>query len=174
MDHFTFDKIPCSICNEAISKGGAAYSSHMRAHVRKGEAQEFKRNGKLVFVTNDRSYMETDPYAKLGDEQLPGQPKDIWEMPDLDKELPPIIPSAYFITSGEAVMKAEKLVKDSYSMAVKAKALFKKLQRAKGDKKYLETARENGRLLLKAKNGRKAKEPTTETTIETEEIENDD
>lgn len=162
MENFTFDKTECIICKAKISTGGAAYSSHMRAHVRRKEAIELKRNDKLVFMSNNNNYIETEPYAKLGDEQLPGQPKDVWVMPDLDKEFPAVIPSSYFITSGEAVMKAEKLVKDSYSLAVKSKALYKKLLKAKGNKKNLETCRENGLLLIKGKNGRSRKLNETE------------
>lgn len=31
---------PCKVCNRMISNNGMAYASHMRAHVRKGEATE--------------------------------------------------------------------------------------------------------------------------------------
>ena len=159
-DNFTFEKIQCVICKEPISKGGAAYCSHMRSHVRRKEAIEYKRNGRLVFLPGDGgSFYDQEPYAKLGDDPLPGQPKGVWELPDIKKELPAIDPAAYFITSGEAVKKAEKLVKDAYSLAVKARAFYKKLVKIRGERKYLETARENSRLLAKCKDPRNKDEP---------------
>lgn len=152
---FSFDKIACPVCSTLISKGGAAYVSHLRSHVRKNEAIEHKSNGKLVFIpTNSGTYFEQAPYAKLGDDPLPGQPKGVWELPDLSKEFPVLDVNAYFTTSGEAVKKAERAVKDAYSLAVKLRAFYKKLQRARGERKYLETARDSGKLLIKAKDPR--------------------
>ena len=152
-DNFSFDQIICPICQKPVSKGGAAFTSHSRMHVRNGEAIEYKRNGKLVFLSKD-NLIEQEPYAKLGDEPLPGQPAGVWYIPELSKELPKIDPTSYFVTSGEAVKKAEKLVKDAYSLAVRSKAFYKKLIKARGEKKYLETSHENGRLLCKQKSPR--------------------
>lgn len=156
---FTFDKIICCICKTPISKGGAAYTSHMRAHVRRGEAIEHKSSNKLVFIPSDGSAaFEQPPFAKLGEDPLPGQPKGVWELPDLAKEFPVLDTASYFITSGEAVKKSERAVKDAYSLAVKLRAFHKKLQRARGSKKFLETARDDKRILVKAKDPRN-KEP---------------
>jgi hypothetical protein len=159
MTEFTFDKIICPFCNESISKGGAAQTSHYRMHVRRGEAIEYKRNGHLVFLPKDsQKYIDEEPYARLGDDQLPGQPKGVWEIANLETELPSINPDLYFRTSGEAVKKAEKLVKDAYSLAVKAKIFYRKLIKTRGNNKYLEVSREGGRLLIKIKNARSKKE----------------
>ncbi len=149
-----YETTNCQICNEPISAGGAAFTSHMRAHVRKGEAQEYKRNGKLLFLKNGVSIIDLEPFAKLGLDHLPGQPKDVWELPDIKAELPMIDPSSYFITSGEAVKKAEKLEKDLFALAIKARFLLRKLRKARGQKKYLELARDDNRLLVKAKDPR--------------------
>jgi hypothetical protein len=158
----TFKKIQCTVCRHEISTGGAAYTSHMRKHVKNKEVMEFKQGNKLIFMTEIecRTYMDQCPYAIIGNEPLLEQPKDVWEIPQISNEMPMIDPSAYFITSGEAVKKAEKLVQDVYSLAVKARAFRDKLIRCRGEKKYLETSRENGRLIIKSKNPRKFKEET--------------
>lgn len=156
-DKFTFQQVECAICHQQISKGGAAYTSHMRAHVRKGEALEFKQGKHLRFMPakDHESFLQTEPYAKLGDDPLPGQPKGVWEIPSIAANLGNgIIPAEYFTTSGEAVKKAEKLTEDAYALAVKARAFRDKLRKTRGVKKYLETAREAGRLLVKTKEPR--------------------
>jgi len=149
-----FNTARCEICNGSISQGGAAYTSHMRKHVRNNEATEYQRNGKLVFIKAGINITDTEPYAKLGNEPLPGQPKDVWEIPDIKTELPAIDPHSYYITSGEAVKKAEKMVQDCCVLLGKARAFRDKLRAARGVKKYLETSRDNERLLCKAKNPR--------------------
>ena len=86
---------------------------------------------------------------------MPGQPKEIWEIPNISENIPAIDASSYFITSGEAVKKAEKLVKDLYSAAVRARSFRDLLVKARGPNVYLETCREDNRLLIKSKNPRK-------------------
>jgi len=151
----TFKKIPCQICNELISQGGAAYTSHMRMHVRSKEAVEHKRNGKLIFIKAGINIADIEPYAKLGYDPLPGQPSDVWELPNLPTELPAIDPSSYFITSGEAVKKAEKLVQDCYHLTSLVRVFRDRLRTARGSKKYLETVRDGQKLLVKCKEKRK-------------------
>jgi hypothetical protein len=157
-----YENINCHICNKEIPKNGAALSSHMRMHVRKKEAVEEKcpKTGKLIFKNPNKvdEYVEMDPYAKLGEEPLKGQPKGVWEITEALNNLPVIDPKCYYITSGEAVRKAEKLTKDAYSLAVKAKSFEKALIKAREEAKYLETQRENGKLLIKKKSPRKKKE----------------
>lgn len=151
---------PCSICGQIISLGGAAKTSHFRSHVRKGEAKEEKVDGKLQFsrITNEPGiYIEPDPFAKLGKDPVPNQPKGIWDATEALKELTPIDPSAYYITSGEGVRKADKLVRDLYSLAVRATSFKKKLEKARGSAKFLETCREDNRLLVKQKNQKERK-----------------
>jgi hypothetical protein len=154
----TYDKTTCIICDKQISKSGAAYTSHYRAHVRRGEAKELKRKNGLIFMKPGEDIIQREPYAKLGEDPLPGQPKLVWELPDLKTELPAIDPASYFTTSGEAVKKAEKLVKDVYALASKVRAFRDKLVEARGQKKYLETARDDRRLLIKGKDPRKSAE----------------
>jgi hypothetical protein len=155
-DKFAFNKIDCPVCRQKISAGGAAYTSHLRAHVRKSEAVEHKRGTRLLFIPSGQqdSFIEAEPYAKLGDEPLPNQPKGVWEVPDLAKTLPAFDPASYFITSGEGCKKADKMTEDAYSLAVKCRSFRDKLYKARGSKKYLETCRENGRLLVKTKEPR--------------------
>lgn len=162
-----FNKIKCPICEQDISVGGAAYTSHLRSHVRKGEAMEYKSGDHLTFIPakEHSKFIEEHPYAKLGEEPLPGQPKCVWIINNLKVELPAIDPSKYFITSGEAVKKAEKLVKDVYSLAVKTRAFRDKLKKARGLKKYLEATHENGRLLVKSKDKRVRAENETDDEI---------
>jgi hypothetical protein len=158
-----FATITCSICGKQISKAGAAYTSHARMHVKRGEAIEFKSSNGLLFMSEaeHKRYIDEHPYAMLGEEPLPGQPRDIWEIPDVSQEIcgetgqRVIDPSSYFVTSGEAVKKAQKMVKDLYSAAVKARAFRDKLKKARGIKKYLETTREDRRLLVKCKDPKK-------------------
>jgi len=156
---YSFKRMRCTICGEEISKAGAAYTSHMRMHVRRDEVIELKRGKKCVFISKDAlvSLLDKEPYALLGEEPLPRQPKDVWDITSALKELKAVNPNEYYITSGEAVKKAEKLVKDAYSLAVKSKAFLKKLQNARGKKKFLETSREENRLLVKSKNPRSIK-----------------
>ena len=157
-----YDTKNCHICNKAVPKNGAAWSSHMRMHVRKDEAVEetCPKTGRLIFKNpNEASkYVEMEPYAMLGEEPLKGQPKGVWEITEALNKLPTIDPRRYYITSGEAVRKAEMLTKDAYSLAVKAKSFEKALRKAREEAKYLETQRENSRLLIKKKSPRKKKE----------------
>jgi hypothetical protein len=68
----------------------------------------------------------------------------------------PIDPNTYFITSGEAVAKAERLEKDIWLMAGKARQLKNLLKKARGPAVYLETERglEDQIIILKRKNPR--------------------
>jgi hypothetical protein len=165
-EQFTFKQMNCTVCNESISMGGAAYTSHMRMHVRRKEATEHKHGKKLLFIPANAhvQFIENQPYAKLGEEPLPGQPKGVWDMTDVLAELKAVDPASYFITSGEAVRKAEKLVKDAYSLAVKCRSFLNKLRQSRGIRKYLETGRENGRLIVKGKDPRARPEDEEQAT----------
>lgn len=168
---------PCTICGKEVSCGGAAFTSHYRMHVRAGKAVEYKQGKKLLFLRADQNITDTQPIAKLGDDPLPGQPKNVWVLPDLKTELAAVDPAAYFVTSGEAVKKAEKLVKDVYALATKCRAFRDKLKKARGIKKYLETARDDqGRLLIKGKDPRAPKVLGTDVAPEPEpeELEDDE
>lgn len=147
-----FKKAKCEICGNDVSLGGAAHTAHMRMHVRKKEAIEHKQGNKLLFLpAQGGEYLNKEPYAKLGNTPIPGQPKDWWDITEALAELRSVCPADYYITSGEAVKKAEKLVQDAYSLSVKARAFRDRLKKTRGIRTYLETAREGGRLLVKAK-----------------------
>lgn len=89
-------------------------------------------------------------------DRMPHQPKGVWELDlkDFHDSLKVIDPKAYFITTGEAVKKTEKLCSDLRDAAKAAEKLLTVLISLKGDAKYLETQWENNRLLLKQKNPR--------------------
>ena len=150
---------PCPICSKVISMGGAARTSHLRAHVRREEAKEELIDGKLVFTSliGEPKYETMEPYAKLGSEQLPHQQKNVWDATEALAELTAIDPKTYYITSGEGVRKADKLVRDLYSLAVRARSFKKKMEKARGSAKFLETCRDDGRLLVKQKNQKERK-----------------
>lgn len=149
-----FKKTKCQFCDKEVSSGGAAFTSHMRMHVRKKEAVEYKRDGKLSFFKFGVDFVKEEPYAKLGNEPLLGQPRDAWNITADLQALPAVDPHQYFVTSGEAVRKAEKLVQDVYSLAVKARTFRDRLKKARSTKKYLETCRDNGLLIVKRKDPR--------------------
>lgn len=89
-------------------------------------------------------------------DRMPHQPKDVWQL-DLDNfhdDLKSIDPKAYFITSGEAVIKTEKLYEDLERAFHAAKELHHILKTLRGGAKYLETQWDMNRLLLKKKNPR--------------------
>ena len=153
----TYDKIICSICGQSISTSGAAYTAHFRAHVNKNEAIEFKTSKGLKFMseTEYHKFVSDHPFALLGDEPIGDQPKGVWEIPDISKSMPAIDPASYYITSGEAVKKADRLVKDAYSLATKALAFRNALKKTRGKNVYLETSRDDRRLLIRQKNPRK-------------------
>lgn len=99
-------------------------------------------------ITND------GPYCLVGFDKQDSQPKNIFEL-KLDQFVDHIDPHQYYITSGEAVAKAERLEKDMWKVAGQTRALVKLLKELKDDAKYLECTWEDGRLLLKKKNQRK-------------------
>jgi hypothetical protein len=100
----SFSKVRCKICGKMVSTGGAAFTSHARMHVKNKEAIEFRTSKGLKFLPEAeyRSHLDKHPYALLGEDPLPGQPKGIWEIPDIACNMPAVDPASYFITSGEA------------------------------------------------------------------------
>ena len=101
-------------------------------------------------------YQEPEQYCKLGNHRKEHQPDGIFHLVMKDF-MTPIDPNTYFITSGEAIAKAEKLEKDIWTMAGKARQLKNLLKQARGPAVYLETEWNDGRLLLKRKNPRNPK-----------------
>ena len=90
------------------------------------------------------------------EDREPHQPKGVWELSidDFHEHLKLIDPKAYFITSGEAIRKTERLCADLHDALNGAKCLLRALKAVKGKAKYLETQWEDNRLLLKQKNPR--------------------
>lgn len=86
----------------------------------------------------------------------PMQGRNEEQILDLSKffTAPEVIPSNYYVTSGEAVCKAEQLIKDLQEMLRNAKILYKYLVDLRGDNKYLETEYQNKLVTLKVKNPR--------------------
>lgn len=69
----------------------------------------------------------------------------------------------YFITSGEAVQKVERLNQDAWKFAGRCKALLTALKKAKGESQYLEITSEDGMLVCRRKDPRnKTKRPDGE------------
>jgi hypothetical protein len=154
-----YTKKLCEFCQKQVSTGGAAFTAHMRMHVRKNEAIELKQNGKLIFMKPGIDILDTEPYAKFNQkfmplDPLPGQPKDTWLLPNIKEILPAIDPSSYFITSGEAVKKSEKLVKDVFALSNHCRQLRDGLRKARGIKKYLELNHDGGYVLVRGKDPR--------------------
>lgn len=158
----------CIICNYEISAGGAAFVAHMRKHVRLGEAIESSDGTKLIFRSIKDGYIEPEPYAKIGHAAIGAQPDGVWDISDFIKELGKIkIDSEqYFVTSGEAIKKIEQLIKDCSNLSIKAKSLRNLLYKAKGAARYMETHRENSRIIVKCKSPRKKQDD--ESTDETD------
>lgn len=98
-------------------------------------------------------YEEPEQFCKLGKNRKEHQPEGIYHLV-LKEFMTPIDPHQYFITSGEAIAKAEKLEKDIWLMAGKARQLKNMLKKARGPAVYLETEWNDSRLLLKRKNPR--------------------
>lgn len=99
------------------------------------------------------------------------QPKDVYELKIHDFVLP-IDPHDYFITSGEAVIKAERMLEDYKMQMANVEKLVELLREIKGPAKYLETSYYNQTLLIKRKNPRKKKkkeEPKPESKEEKKE-----
>lgn len=107
-------------------------------------------------------YAEGEPYAKLIFKQFsiknceirePHQPKAVWHInvKDFHENLKAIDPNRYFVTSGEAVIKAKTLCNDLSKALSAAKKLHSILKHFKGDASYLETQWEASRLLVKKK-----------------------
>ena len=102
------------------------------------------------------------PFARVSDvssaqDRRSYHPKNIWEL-DITEFVDAVDPKDYFVTSGEATIKARRLEKDLFAMAGKARRLSNLLKKLKGENVYLETTWQDGRLLLKAKNPRKNKD----------------
>lgn len=102
------------------------------------------------------TYKEPRQYCKLGERREEHQPDGIYEL-ILSEFVTAIDPKTYFVTSGEAVRKAEQLAKDLWKMAGQAQKLQNYLKKARGPAVYLETEWNDGRLILKRKNPRNPK-----------------
>jgi DNA-directed RNA polymerase subunit RPC12/RpoP len=99
--------------------------------------------------------IEPEPFAIIGEERVQGQPKGVWEVP-LEKEgkVDPrvgVVPSAYFITTGDAITKTRVMMKDIRLLLKYAENLMKKLKKSKKQAAYLETEWRDGRLIVKQK-----------------------
>lgn len=100
-------------------------------------------------------YQEPDPHCKIGGKKQLHQPEGIFELVLSDFFKGAIDPKSYFVTSGEAVRKAEQLEKDLWYAAGQARKLKNLLKVAREKAVYLETEWNNDHhLILKRKNPR--------------------
>lgn len=104
-------------------------------------------------------------YCLVGDEPKDHHKKDVFELrlDDFfeDNNLFPAV-KEYFVTSGEAIAKTEKLERDAWKLAGESRRLLRILKETRASAKYLETGFDANRaLLLKRKNPRKRKRKTT-------------
>jgi hypothetical protein len=97
----------------------------------------------------------TTKFPLIGEKLGPDDPVGVYTL--ILDELLAIDPKTYFQTSGEAVLKAEKLEKDVWSLAGKCRKLTKQLKDARGPSKYLEVTFENRQLVCRRKDPRKTK-----------------
>lgn len=101
----------------------------------------------------------TPIYARLGKEPTEDQPDGVYYANIYDY-VPKIDPLQYFITSGEAILKAEKLEADLWKAAGLAKKFVSMLKKAKASAKFLETSVEDETIIiLKRKNPRVKAQP---------------
>ncbi|MDP1711937.1 MAG: hypothetical protein Q8K86_05720 [Candidatus Nanopelagicaceae bacterium] len=94
-------------------------------------------------------------YPYLNEKPIEDQLENGWIIKAEDLES--FHPKSYFITSGEAVAKAEKMVKDAWAFTGRLNKLLNQLKKAKGKAKYLETCHIGDGLAVLAKNPRKLK-----------------
>jgi hypothetical protein len=80
---------------------------------------------------------ESEPFAQLGKKPELHQRKEAWKI-DVRASVPHVDPMAYFMTSGEAVIKAKKLEADLWKAAAAARKFANLLEKARGKHKYLE------------------------------------
>lgn len=151
-----YPKKKCPKCKKLISINGVAWSSHMKSHERRAKELKKKRNKKEIFVDLNKF-----PFAMVGSEAIGGQPSKVWQFPNLDETIPPIQASRYFITTGEAIQKMDKLIEDIRERLKAAHKFRKQLSVNKGASKYLETTREGSTLLCKQKDPRKNRDNVT-------------
>lgn len=79
------------------------------------------------------------PYNVLGDLEFTNDnPRQLFIFPDIEKTLPAINPSKYYVTSGEAIQKTDRLISDLTELLSKAKEFKQLLIKSKGDNTYLE------------------------------------
>ncbi|MBD3407280.1 MAG: hypothetical protein GF411_14275 [Candidatus Lokiarchaeota archaeon] len=150
----------CPICDKKVKNQGALVS-HMRTHVKRGEVIESKDpiSGKMFFdkvpgeIVEEKTFTEDAPFAMLGDEPVGGQPKKVWEVP-ID-QYKAIDPRQYFVTTGEAIIKIDQLIGDLKNLQSNIKKLRTRLLKAKSESKYLETAWEQNKLIVKRKDPRR-------------------
>jgi len=95
---------------------------------------------------------KNEKYAILGEDPEKGQSKKAWIL-DIDS-YQKIDPQKYFVTTGEATVKIEVLVKDLENLTKNIKKLKKQLIKTKDESDYLETCWEGGNLIVKKKEKR--------------------
>lgn len=100
-------------------------------------------------------------------EETKNTPKGVWKLtPSL--WVKQVNPSDFYETSGEAIEKAEALIKELQQQLCGAKNLHRVLVQARGQNKYLESERDHNEVILKIKNPRtgdlKPRKPLSDIT----------
>jgi len=96
----------------------------------------------------------TEKFTRLGEECEEGKPDNVWQC-RIEEFMKPIVPNDYFLTSGEAVAKTERLISDIRVAMADAINFLRLLQEVKGKNKYLETEVVDGHVIFRSKNPRK-------------------
>lgn len=96
-----------------------------------------------------------EKYARIGEKPEQGQCKKTFKIPIEDYRT--IDPKKYFVTTGEATTKIKVLLNDINELAREARKLQRLLEKTKDESDYLETAWEDGSLLVKKKVARSRK-----------------
>lgn len=100
-----------------------------------------------------KNQRKTTRFTKIGNAPDEDDESGVFSL-DLS-DLKAVDPSSYFITSGEAVAKAERLDADAWILAGKCRKLLGQLKKARGDSKYLEVTHELGEIVCRRKDPRK-------------------
>ncbi len=107
--------------------------------------------------------MAENSHAFIGTERQDGQPKNQWEVSlDVDEKtgIDPrlgVVPRDFFITTGEATVKTDFMIKAAQDLLKYARNLQKKFKKSKGESVYLETEWREGKLIVKNKNPKKGR-----------------
>lgn len=136
------EELVCTYCGRADFGSKSGHTLHVKKCAEKFSALAESHDG---------------PYNYVGGPLREDKQKGVFEL-IVDEFVKTIDPNRYYVTSGEAVAKAEALEKDLWRAAGDARRLVKILKETRGEALRLECGWSGeGRLILKQKNPRKKK-----------------